>query len=71
MIEDDIEDPMEIARVAESLREGRLDLRRTVRAIQHGQRTPADIRAVVDDARRTVHKSRLIVRKLKHLWRVH
>ena len=61
----------ELARVAERLRWSRHVLAMTVYTIEHGRRTPAQVRAVLDRASRAIHRNRLVRRRWHPRFDVH
>ena len=69
MSDDEDYDPEEEAEhlneVRERLRASRVELARTVHALQRKRRTPEQVRAVIDRAKRIVYKSILL--RSKHL----
>ena len=69
--DEDDEEAKQLAALAERLRTSRVELARTIRALREQRRTPAQIRALTDRARRLVYKSVLIRRRIDQRWRVH
>ena len=76
--DDDYDDDIEYteAEAEENLKEvaarlaiKRGELRRTIRAIQSGRRTPQQLRAVLDRARLAVYRSTLLQRKIRMRYR--
>jgi hypothetical protein len=61
----------QLAAAGARLRASTLELRVTLYATQHRRRTPNDIRAVMDHARRAVQRCRLIRRQLQERRRIH
>lgn len=60
-----------LAEVKERLREGRLELARTIRALRRGRRTPEQVRTVVDRAKQVLYKNVVVRRKHDQSRRVH
>ena len=65
------EDEDELVDVARRLRAGRHLLAMTVYTIQHGRRTPEQVRAVLDRASRAIHRNRLVRRRWHPRLAVH
>jgi hypothetical protein len=60
-----------LAEVKERLREGRLELARTLRALRRGRRTPGQVRTMIDRAKRVLYRSVVVRRKHEQSRRVH
>ena len=71
MYDDEQEDAQDLADVAQRLRLGRKRLAMTVYTIQHGRRTPEQVRAVLDRAERAIHRNRLVRRRWTPRLAVH
>ena len=60
-----------LAEAATRLREGRQLLSMTVYAIQHGRRTPDQVRAVLDRSSRAIRRNQIVRSRWTQLLAVH
>jgi hypothetical protein len=60
MYDEDSDEEEHLAEVTERLRAGRQVLSMTVYAVQHGRRTPEQVRDVVARAARAIHRNQLV-----------
>ena len=60
MFEEDWEEQQQLAEAAERLKAGRRMLAMTVYAVQHGRRTPDQVREVMDRSSRAIQRNRIV-----------
>jgi len=68
---EDRDDVRRLAEAAARLRQGRQLLSMTVYAIQHGRRTPDQVRAVLDRSSRAIRRNQIVRSRWTQLLAVH
>jgi hypothetical protein len=71
MRKEDRDDDSILAEAAARLREGRQALSMTLYAIQHGRRTPDQVRAVLDRSSRAIRRNQIVRSRWTQLLAVH
>ena len=71
MYDEDWDEEQHLAEVAQQVKEGRKVLAMTVYAVQHGRRTPVQVREVIERSTNAIRRNRLVRTRWRRKLAVH